>query len=142
MEIYTDHQFSSHYTIQCVHKCHVYVHVQNPLTYSFANVTDLSPTSYTINYYNHDATNDTFCNSSTILATHCENECSFVFNVSSSTCPQTANIKITAYATNILGRGPQSEPIVIGKRLIFVHYHCPAPSACVYSCMQNLPMFI
>ena len=119
---------------------YVYVHVQNPSSYTFANVTDLLPIFYTINYYHHDATNDTLCNSSTILATHCENECTFTFNVSSSTCPQTANIKITAHATNILGSGPQSEPIVVGKLLIFVY--CPALSACVYSCMQNLPMFI
>ena len=121
---------------------YVYVHVQNPSSYTFANVTDLLPIFYAINYYHHDATNDNLCNSSTILATPCENECTFVFNVSSSTCPQTANIKITAYATNILGSGPQSEPIVVGKLLIFVHYHCTALSACVYSCMQNLPMFI
>ena len=76
-------------------------------------MTDLSPTSYTINY--SDATFGTLCGSTTIPITLCESECIHMFNVSLSACPPTANINITAYATNILGSGPQSEPIVISE---------------------------
>lgn len=76
-------------------------------------MTDLSPTSYTINYY--DATFGILCGSTTIPLTLCESEYVHMFNVSLSACPPTANINITAYATNILGSGPQSEPIVISE---------------------------
>ena len=81
---------------------------------------DLSPTSYTIDYYDHVTPNGTPCHSSTIPASLCESECIFVFNVSLSLCPPTVDINITTHATNILGSGPQSEPVVISEGLLLL----------------------
>ena len=73
---------------------------------------DGSATSYTISYT--DLTSGYICGSTTIPASACENGvCSDWFDISSSLCTQSTNITVTAFATNLLGDGPPSQPIQI-----------------------------
>ena len=74
---------------------------------------DGSATSYTVQY--SDSVYGYKCGSATIPASGCQGSiCTHVFDVSSSSCPSSADVNITVSATNILGEGLSSVPMSIG----------------------------
>ena len=68
--------------------------------------------SYTVTY--SDSTSGSSCGSATIPASSCEGGvCNYGFDHSSSPCRLSPDITLAAFAANILGDGPSSEPVRI-----------------------------
>ena len=71
---------------------------------------DGSSTSYTATF--SDFTSGSICGSATIPASSCQNGvCRHMFEVSPP-CSSNVDVSINVYATNILGDGPSSHPVV------------------------------
>ena len=94
----------------------MYNHYNN-LMQDFFNISEGiegSATSFTVIF--SDAVSDITCDKATLsVSSCCGGTCRHVFKVSSSSCPPSADIAVTVYATNILGNGTHSEPMIIGK---------------------------
>ena len=72
-----------------------------------------SASSYTIVYT--DSIFGTVCGQAEIDSTSCESElCQHLFDSLTSECSATSNIEISVSATNALGEGPSSPPILRG----------------------------
>ena len=78
-----------------------------------------SPVNYTISYT--DSTFGTICGSEVIPASSCSGRvCNHYFDIfESSSCPPSTGITVTAFATNILGRGSSSVPVARGEHMLF-----------------------
>ena len=81
---------------------------------------DGSATSYTVNYFQIDSitVTNTTCVSVLIPSSSCKHgECKHIFDISSLSHCLTApvsSIGVTAFATNILGNGVNSDPVFVG----------------------------
>jgi hypothetical protein len=73
---------------------------------------DGSATNYTITY--SDPSSGRTCDHVTILASACttSGQCNHMFDIPSA-CSNFNGIIITIFASNILGKGPSSEPILL-----------------------------
>ena len=74
--------------------------------------------SYSISY--SDSTTGNVCSQVvTIPASMChDGVCQHVFKVASSFCHPSTNITITVFASTMLGPGPTTKPIIIGKKYL------------------------
>ena len=78
---------------------------------------DGSAQFYTISYF--DMQSGSICSSVNIQSSHCiGRECIHVFDISTSDCPLFTNITATVVATNLLGDGPPTDPILISWILL------------------------
>ena len=68
-------------------------------------------TTYTINYV--DTSSALFCGSSTIVTSLGRGIYDVIFDIYSSSCPQSSDISVSTFATNTLGNGPNSDAIII-----------------------------
>ena len=92
-------------------------HLQD--SFNISDEIDGSAQSYTITYT--DSMTSTVYSSVGIQASSCDGQmCGHQFEVSSSSCVPSADVTITMFATNILGRGQTSNPITIG---IVIYYN-------------------
>ena len=81
-------------------------------SFSLTNGVDGSAISYTITYT--DTKSELICKSTTIPTSSCQEEtCTHYFDVTSSNCQSSSNITLTVFATNILGNGPSTKPLII-----------------------------
>ena len=91
----------------------LYTTIQNQV-FNFSEDISGSPVSFTIIY--SDSTTNAVCLQTTISASSCENGvCNHVFVPSLSDCPTTADIDVSAFATNLLGDGMTSNAITIAS---------------------------
>ena len=73
--------------------------------------------SYTVIYSDSHSNNS--CGLSTILVPSCERSiCSHLFQVSASSCSPSSNINVSMFATNVIGDGPLSRPVMIAAGLL------------------------
>ena len=81
-------------------------------SFNITDEVDGSAASYTITYT--DSTFSYICGSTVISASTCESGvCSDWFDIASSPCARSTSVMVTAFATNLLGDGPPSQPIEI-----------------------------
>ena len=76
-----------------------------------------SATSFTIIY--SDSKSNSTCGSAIIEAVSCTEsgiQCTHSFDTSSSLCPSSTSINVTVYATNLIGDGPHSEPVIHSEK--------------------------
>ena len=84
--------------------CHLIIALKDPFIPSGG--ISVAVTNYNI-YFNAMSYNLSSCG---------DNACERVTsNVPSSSCPPMTNISVRASASNMLGEGPQTDPIIIGK---------------------------
>ena len=66
--------------------------------------------AYNVSYSFDDKIFQTFINSS---------DDTFMVEVPSSNCPTQGSINVSITAVNLLGEGPPSDPVVIGRKIIY-----------------------
>ena len=91
--------------------CQLLLILQSPINISDRGI-DGSASSYTITYYSFFS--GSICGTATIPvpSDFCINGiCRHVFDSSSSVCDSVTDFVITAYATNVFGDGPTSNPV-------------------------------
>ena len=80
-------------------------------TINFTDDIDWSIINYTVKYRNSFGRD---CHSATFPVSYCTNgDCKHELELSSTMCLPSAYINLTIYATNLLGDGPNSDPLTI-----------------------------
>ena len=97
--------------LHAAHVLHIFVS-QRP--FNISSGIDGSAVSYTVTY--SEATSGNICGSATISTSSCDDEvCRYLLRIdlASSCLSSTRSVRVTAFATNILGNGPRTVPAIL-----------------------------